>query len=225
MNLLGREFGSDQSASGGGSGVCDVEDRDGLEDRTKGFGLAERTSIEDADPEALVAARRGVTAAQLEVDRLILVPHPFVGPHLRQAREHQTRRHGQGGRLRGHLGHDRERKDRKALELRVERRNLASTQRVVLCDRIVVGFENDEGLDLRARNQPANFTAPRPRLRTGRYAGAWRPQRRRRAFEFRRFVPDCIRLGHDRPQVRNPFSSADSSISDRTSASDRDMPP
>ena len=114
--LAGARFCKRPVRLGRGIRSGDVENGNGLEDRAKGFGLAQRTPIEDTDPEALIAAGIGAAAAKLEEDGLILIAHPFVGAHLRQAGEHETGRDSQGGRLGGHLGHDRERQDRKAFQ-------------------------------------------------------------------------------------------------------------
>ena len=79
--------------------------------------------------------------------------------------EDQAGRHRQRGRLRGHLGHHGERKDRKTLQRRIERRDLAAAQRVVLGDRIVVGVQDDERLDLVTRRPAGEPRRPRGRAR------------------------------------------------------------
>ena len=57
-----------------------------------GLRLAVGAPVEDADPDALVVRRRHAMAAELEVDRLVLVAHPLVRPDLRQPGEDQPRR-------------------------------------------------------------------------------------------------------------------------------------
>ena len=177
MNLLGRAFSSDQAAAGGGGGNRLAEDRDRLEHRPRGLRLAVRAPIEDADPDAVVIRRRHTLPAQLEVDRLLLVAHPFVGSNCFEAGEDQPRVDDQRGHLRGHLRHHRERQNRQSQQRRIEGRDLAAPQRVVLRDRIVVRFEYEQRLDLgpgtSRRTSPAQGPAARGRT-------SWRRIRCRR---------------------------------------------
>ncbi len=105
--------------------------------------------------------------AQLEVDGLLLVAHPLVGPNRLESGEDEPWVHDQRGHLCGHLRHHRERQNRQPQQRRIERRDLAAAQCVVLRDRIVVGVEHEPRLDLLARDKPANLAGPGPWLRHG----------------------------------------------------------
>ena len=104
-------------------------------------------------------------AAQLQVDRLLLVAHPLVCPDLLEAGEDQPRRDDQRGHLRGHLGHHGERQDRQALQRRVERRDLAAAQGVMLGDRIVMARPGRDASRPRRRGPAGEPRRPRGRAR------------------------------------------------------------
>ena len=157
-------------------GDC-VEDRDRLEDRPGSLRPAVRAPVEDADPDSLViVVRLDAMPAKLQADGLLLVAHPFVGSNLSEAGEDQSRRDHERGRLRGHLGHHGERQDGEPHQRRVEGRDLAAAQRVVLRDRIVIACRGSRRPRSRIRRSGDARRRPRDlaRAREG-----WLERRRR----------------------------------------------
>ncbi len=95
----------------------------------------ERAAVVDRDLD-LVVPPFDRLGAELQRDRLVLVPDPAVRLDVAKPGDHAGGLKRQG-RLREHLSHDGERHDRQPEPFRIERRDPSAAQRVLRRDRVV----------------------------------------------------------------------------------------